>query len=238
MPAIVTRFEDLPGELLRVLAELTWPAMCGVNKASQLEWDAIKAEKEAEVNAMRAAIDEELEIRRREFDAQDSPDTQDAPSTRRLDELPEYYLDRIRRFVSIPRFREAEGLLYSRRDIREAELKEAFGMLEAMLEENDDVVADDRVISARDKYFESLPELDRDLNLEQRVSHFFEAMSAAAPSSSPASCATRTSLRTRRGTAAFPRPSAASCAACARTESLPSSWPGPRFTSDGDPSHE
>eukprot|EP00899_Mesostigma_viride_P023795 jgi/Mesvir1/45/Mv25780-RA.1 len=168
-------FEDLPSEILFVLAELSWPYLRGVNKASHKEWEAVLAIMEAKVRAVRNLIDEELKFR----DA--NPDwlhDQNTATMRRLSELTHDQLRAIYDKVSVPRLSEAEGYLYTTRADRLVQMDETYTDFVEVVEQIGESLGP-HTRAARDAYFASIPDVDREKTMQRRVEELVDILCAA-----------------------------------------------------------
>eukprot|EP00899_Mesostigma_viride_P004995 jgi/Mesvir1/14497/Mv26238-RA.1 len=169
-------FEDLPSEILYVLAELSWPYLRGVNKASHKEWEAVLAIMEAKVRAVRNLIDEELEFR----DANPYWWFVDIKKVtpRRLYEMTPDQLRAIYDKVSVPRLREAEGYLYTTRADRLEQMDHAYTDFVEVINRTVKVPVGPRTKAARDAYFASIPDVDRENVMERRVDELVTVLCA------------------------------------------------------------
>eukprot|EP00899_Mesostigma_viride_P016631 jgi/Mesvir1/2496/Mv25505-RA.1 len=168
-------FDDLPSEILHVLAKLSWPYLRGVNKASHKEWEAVKAIMEEEVRALRDLIDEELKFRDANPDWLHDLNT---ATSRRLYELTHDQLRAIYDKVSVPRLREAEGYLYTTRADRLEQMDYTYTDFVEVIERIG-VSPGPHTRAARDAYFASIPDVDREKTMERRVEELVDILCAA-----------------------------------------------------------
>eukprot|EP00899_Mesostigma_viride_P005096 jgi/Mesvir1/14588/Mv26245-RA.1 len=153
-------FNSLRAAIVHEIVQLSWPSMCGVNKSSQIEWDAIKAKKELRLQQLLDSIAAEQKERDRTLRRKPGPLCHyDGFTLRSL--ARQLSLGGVRGLSSMEK--QMEAMKYTG---RRRELKALAKELETRLSRI--VYIPRAASSAAKKYIKSVPLRDNDFTSEER----------------------------------------------------------------------